>query len=1021
MIIQTIKVMKLKRNCLFIMKCSFITIAASITLTSMCWAKETVAQKILEHKVFVTIENKSLAEAFKMIEKKVKINFIYSSAIDYQQKISLPPRKEKLKDLLDRLLTPLNLSYKATEETIIVLNIKDQTTSEDSSDQATESGNNAANNKPDEITIQGRVVNQSNGEPLSGVSISIKGSNIGTTTDSVGFFNIKVPEPRTTLIISSVGFEKLELTAESISANTNILLKPAFGNMSDVVVIGSRSSKPRTDVSRPVPVDVMSAKDLQATGQIDLGQMLQFTSPSFNSAKTGINGVANFADPATLRGLSPDQSLVLVNGKRRHQFSAINNNVTIGKGTVVTDLNSIPSLAIDRLEIMRDGAAAQYGSDAIAGIVNLALKKTVNSGFVKIQYGAHKEGDGANFLAALNYGFKLGKEKSYFNFTLHYQNAKGTDRSDPFTGKIYRNTQAQEDSVRAARKAWPLTGPFKVSKYGSNENTAYQAFINTGYPLNNKWSLYAFGGVSKKNIIAHGFFRNAIPTDANSNPAIFPDGYAPVLPGKTLDYSVVTGINKTVTAGWNMDFSTGYGFNYLDLFAKNTTNPSMGSASPTNFYVGRSSFGQSTTELNFSKNYEGLWGTDAFNLAFGTQFRIDNFKLGAGDSASYIAGPLATSNGKAPGSSGRPGIAKTDETNESRTNIGVYADVETDITKNFLVAAALRYENYSDFGSNISGKLATRLNFSKSIAIRGSVNKGFRAPSLQQIFNSQTTSTAQAGQIRQTKQLPSNDARLQKIGIGNPKAETSWNYNVGITAKAGNGFLFTIDAYQIDIADRIIISEQLVVGPAIPALVPLFPGIREITFFTNHINTKTRGIDLVTIFRHNFKSNNNITASVAFTFNKTEISKIKVTPAELSAGAPNPSAIKIIDTISIALIESAQPGNKVLVSVAYQLGKLNISTKATYFGEVEAWEKPAGLAHRSQTFSGKTLIDASLTYTINNKFSVTVGGNNLTDTYPDKVFSNYASYSSGQIPYTRNANQFGFNGAYYYSTLSLKF
>jgi iron complex outermembrane receptor protein len=867
-------------------------------------------------------------------------------------------------------------------------------------------------------TVTGKITGDKD-EPLAGATVSIKGKSKAVTTDSEGKFTINA-ETGDVLVISSVGYLSYDVT---VSAETNYTVKLTTNdsNLGNITVVGSRG-KPRTDVNRPVPVDVISSKELENTGQVDLGQMAQFTSPSFNSAKNGINGVANFADPASLRGMSPDQSLVLVNGKRRHQFSAINNNVTVGKGTVVTDMNSIPALAVERMEILRDGAAAQYGSDAIAGIINLALKKNINSGTFKTQFGVTKEGDGGTAMAALNYGLGLGKKGSYFNFTLHYQYVGGTDRTDPYTGIFYNSTKRIDDSIRNARGVWPTNKPAYVTKYGSNQTKAYQAFINMGYPIGKDWSLYSFGGVSKKDIKAYGFLRNARSGDANSNPAIFPDGYIPELPGETLDFSLFAGVNKKSDAGWNIDLSTGYGLNYLDLFANNTTNPSMGAASPTNFYVGRNTFGQSTTEATFSKNYDGALGTKSINLAFGSQLRIDNFKLAEGDSASYKVGPLAQTNNKAPGSSGRPGIAPADKANESRTNIAVFADIESDITEKFLVAVAGRYENYSDFGSNISGKLATRLNFTKDFALRASINRGFRAPSLQQIFNSQTTSTVQAGVIRQTKQLRSDDARLKQIGIEEPKPELSWNYNVGLTAKAGTKFLFTLDAYQIDVTDRIIISEQLPVNSTIPALLVAFPtttGIREVTFFTNHINTRTKGIDFVTSFKHNFTPKSGLNASVALTFNKTEITSQKPTPSQLSAGATVP--VKLIDTISISLIETSQPRNKVLGSIGWQAGKFNVTAKGTYFGKVIAWEKPTGLPHRSQTYAGKTLVDVTAGYDISKRFSVTLGANNIFNVYPDKTFSNYASYASGQIPYTRNANQFGFNGSYYYTTLNLKF
>lgn len=876
--------------------------------------------------------------------------------------------------------------------------------------------NDSVKKTPSSIT--GIVVNAKTGEVLVGATVSVQNKHKTIITDNEGKFTIDAKQGDV-LEISFVGFEGSTL---KIGAEKNYTIKLSIEGTSidQVSVIGSRA-KPRTDVNRPVPVDIVSSKELENTGQVDLAQMAQFTSPSFNSAKNGINGVANFADPASLRGMSPDQSLVLINGKRRHQFSAINNNVTVGKGTVITDLNSIPAIAIDHIEILRDGAAAQYGSDAIAGIMNLSLKKNIHAGIFKTQVGTTQKGDGSTVLAALNYGFGLGKKESYFNFSLQYQYTTATDRTDPYTGIIYNKNRAKDDSIRKVRGVWPTNKPAYVTKYGSNETKAYQAFINASYPLNENWHAYSFGGLSRKDILAYGFFRNADPTDANANPLIFPDGYTPELPGKTGDYALFVGVNRKSINDWNIDVSTGYGLNYLDLFANNTTNPSMGAASPTNFYVGRSIFGQSTSEVNFSKNYDKAWGTKSINLAFGSQFRVDNFKLREGDSASYTVGPLAVSNNKAPGSSGRPGIALADRVNESRNNIGIYVDMESDITEKLLVALAGRYEHYSGFGNNLSGKLATRLKLTHNVAVRGSINRGFRAPSLQQIFNNQTTSTVQAGVIRQTKQLRSDDPRLKQIGMDDPKPELSWNYNVGITAKVANKLLFTLDAYQIDVTDRIIISEQLAVTNAIPALLAAFPtssGIREITFFTNHINTRTQGIDFVTSFKHQFTPKQSLSANVAFTFNKTTIASEKPTPSLLQAGAT--TNIKLIDTISRSLIETSQPRSKILASVGYQFNKFNITAKAAYFGKVTAWEKPTGLPHRSQTFAGKTLVDATVSYDLTKRFLITIGANNIFNVYPDKNFSTYGSYFSGQIPYTRNANQFGFNGSYYYITYSLK-
>ncbi|MDQ6608560.1 MAG: TonB-dependent receptor [Bacteroidota bacterium] len=862
------------------------------------------------------------------------------------------------------------------------------------------------------------IVRDDNGDVLEKATLHIKGLNNTTVTDINGAYTLAANKPFPwTVILSYSGRASQEFTVIREGQFDFTLTEP--GSLQNVTIVGTRG-KPRTDVNRPVPVDILTSRELQNTGQIELGQQLQFASPSYNSAKYGINGSLVYADYATLRGLGPDQLLVLVNGKRRHQFSIPHIGFSISRGMVVTDMNTIPSLAIERSEILRDGAASQYGSDAIAGIVNLRLREAVNQGTAKTQIGTTKEGDGTNFLAAINYGFKLGKEKSFLNFTLHYQKLGETNRSDPYTGTIYSTTKRIDDSIRAVRGFYPATAPFKIGVFGQSEVKSPQFFINAGYPINDKWALYGFGGYSYKKAIGYGFFRNAIPTNANSDSALFPNGYVPVFPAEDKDYSAVLGVTRTVLNGWNMDFSTGYGKNAVDRFARHTANASMGAASPTEFYVGYSSFGQSTTEANLSKYLKGLWRMKAVNIAFGSQFRVDKYVLKRGEEAAYKIGPLAATQNKTPGVQGIAGTAPEDEANKTRTNLGIYADLEADITERLLIATALRFENYSDFGSNFSGKLATRLNITKNVALRGSINRGFRAPSLQQIFNSATTTTVQAGAIRYTKQFASNATLLDSIGIEKPKPEISWNYNLGLAIKGGQKFLFTVDAYQIDIRDKIVVSEALTVAN-IAALKNRLQGtgIQIVSFFTNQVNTQTRGIDFITTYKTNVGSTGRLDASLGMTFNKTKITEIKKTPDQLQEGTT--ARIALIDTINIALIETAQPRQKLIFSLNYAIGKFNFIARSTYFGPVTAWEKPSGLPHIKQDFGGKTLLDASIGFNIARQLLLTVGSNNITNQYPDKVLPTLTAYNAGQSPYNRNVNQFGFSGAYYYSSLTLRF
>jgi len=810
-----------------------------------------------------------------------------------------------------------------------------------------------------------------------------------------------------------------------------------------ITVIGSRG-KPRTDVDRPVAVDVVSAAELRTTGQTDLGQQVQFTSPSFNSSKFGINGATNFADPASLRGMAPDQVLLLVNGKRRHQFSALNLNVSPGLGTVVSDLNSIPSGAVQRIEVLRDGAAAQYGSDAIAGVINLTLNNNSHGGTLSATTGVNKEGDGFTFKVSLNHGLRLGARGGFFNYTLEYFSANATNRADPYDGVLYPTAPSPftgptpafpyaTATPRADRGIYPAT-PFVVGNYGSNRNRTYQAFVNSELPLSDAVTAYAFGGYSRKDIRAFGFFR-APATFSNSDLAIFPDGYVPILPGRSIDWSAVAGLKSDV-GGWALDLSFGLGHNQLDQNALNTVNASLGAASPTSFYVGQTEFNQQIAELTASKQFDGALGMKSLNVATGAQWRRDNFQVHRGDVASYTIGPLAAS-GKASASNGRPGYAPQDENDISRRNIAVFVDLEADVSDAFLITGAVRYENYSDFGGNLSGKLAGRLKLGQGLALRGSYNRGFRAPSLAQIGNRVNTSTVQNGTILQTQQISSDDPRLARLGVPSPKAEISNGFAGGLTGNFG-AFTFTLDAFQIGIKDRIAITDGILTA-SFPAAATLFPGVREIRFFTNQIDTRTRGVDLVATYKTTLSDRLKLNMTLAGSHAATKVLRQRATPAALIVGASAANqAAPLLGLTAIELIEVALPRNKVLLSTTLDSGTFAFNVRGSYFGSVQAFSTGLSAADPNvrcnaanrcvQTFRAKTLVDLSLTWRATQAASLTIGANNIFNTYPDKwhakrdgFIGEAASYSNGQTPYTRNAGQFGFNGSYYYASANLKF
>ncbi len=906
--------------------------------------------------------------------------------------------------------------------------------------------------------ISGVIYDAENNETLIGASVSIKGTTIGEITDIDGSFSLNATEGQT-IIVSYTGYTTQEIELDS---RTSYDIRLSSGvELGEITVVGTRG-KPRTDVDRPVPVDVIDAKELKATGQTDLGQQVQYTSPSFNSAKYGVNGTTNYADPASLKGLGPDQSLVLVNGKRRHQFSTLQLNVAPGLGTVVTDLNSIPSGAIKRIEVLRDGAAAQYGSDAIAGIINLGLNDQNDGGSFTTTFGQHYSSpddaasagrefrDGFTIKNSLNYGFSLGKENSFFNFTLEHFDFAGTNRSDYYTGGLYPEAPVDSNGVftgpsedypyftedpRAERAIYP-DDDFVVGNYGANENETRQFFVNAAYPLGDKGlSVYAFGGFSQKDITAFGFFRNP-SRFSRAVLTVFPDGYVPISPGRGTDFSYVAGIKRNLADGWNFDLSYSKGNNRLFLDIFNTTNPSFGSATPTSFHVGTYNFSQDIVSADVSKNLGAVGGIAGLNLAFGAQFRTDRYYQTRGSDESFQAGPLAAL-GKDVGSSARPGIA--DDNDIDRSNVGVYADVEADISEDFLVAAALRFENYSDFGSNISGKLAARYKLSNLFSIRGSYNRGFRAPSLSQLGTINNTSTVQNGSVIITRQVPSADERLAQLGIEDPQAEISDNFNLGLTAKLFSGaLLLTVDAYQITIDERIVITERISTA-TYPAVAALFPDSREIRFFTNHADTRTQGIDFVAAYKWAFSENHKLNVSLAATFNATEVTGQQETPSEILEGAADDAqGLQLLGTTATELIEVAVPRQKVLLSAIYTIGKVNLTGKFTRFGEVQAFSR--GLSGNDsnvecnesdrcvQTFSSKIVSDFSIAYKFSDMFSLSVGANNAFDVYPDKYNTTLngfegtaSSYASGQIPYSRNSNQFGFNGRYLYMSANMNF
>lgn len=688
-------------------------------------------------------------------------------------------------------------------------------------------------------TVKG-IIKGADGQVLPGASIQLQGSKTGTVADNNGNYSLAVPPGKHTLVVSFAGYttERTEITvSETGIADLNIMLKEA-GDLSNITVVGSRNLS-RTRVETPVPVDVIPISQvINDIGQVDLNQILNFIAPSFQSARQTIADGTDHVDPAQLRGLGTDQVLVLVNGKRRHQSALVNVNGTVNRGAVSTDMSAIPATAIERIEILRDGAAAQYGSDAIAGVINIVLKKKTGLLEAGVSYGKYitkydknfalykltgktddpsvKARDGGNFQASVGYGFNLGK--GYLSITGEYISRGATNRTGTYTGAVYPNVNGvnRDDSIMLARGQ---TRNFFDMHIGNSEMNGGTVFYNFGYPVSEKTELYLFGGYSKKSGTAAGFYRypSGIPGNAKiyeSNVfAVYPSGFLPQINSDLTDFSTSVGV-RTKFNEWNFDVSNTFGINKFDFTIDQSVNYTqffIAGNKQTEFDAGGLKFWQNTVNADISGKYDFLEG---LNIAAGAEFRVDAFGINSGEEASYKN--YDTASKASAGAQVFAGFVNTIGDTKTRNAKALYLDLEQDFTKKILVTGALRFENYSDFGSTLNYKFASRYKFSDAFNVRASISSGFRAPSMQQRFYAKTNTlfvSTPAGLVPTESGTFTNDSKAAEIlGIPKLKEETSHNYSVGLTAKPFKGFEITVDAYQIDIDDRIVLTNNFTGG-----------------------------------------------------------------------------------------------------------------------------------------------------------------------------------------------------------------
>lgn len=792
------------------------------------------------------------------------------------------------------------------------------------------------------------------------------------------------------------------------SQNTNDTIAKE-SKIEEVSVTGSRNKK-RTVTNTPVPVDVIDIKQVsQSTGQIEVNQLLQFSAPSFNSNKQSGSDGADAVDPATLRGLGPDQTLLLLNGKRYHQSSLINLFGTKGRGNTGSDMNTIPIGAIKRIEVLRDGASAQYGSDAIAGVINVILNDR-NQGFEgNAFYGmnvfkspgdkdvvSERKIDGTTFDFSGNLGTKIGNKGGFGNFTVEFVNKD-----------------------RTIRNANPVKYSTPREKFGDAKSQNIYFFGNVELPLSDGLKFYSRQGFSHRKTNAYAWTRSA---DADGNiPEVYPNGFNPLQNTSITDFTFDNGL-KFKVAGWDVDFSNAFGSNRFTYQIDNTINATLGVKSPTSFNAGGHSLLQNTTGFNASKQFGVLNG---LNIAFGSEFRYEQFEIIKGEEASYamydINGNIVTAStpqnllvtnplsgdSRPGGSQGFPGYSQ--EVNKNRNNFAAYIDTELDITKNWMISAAGRFENYSDFGSTLNGKFATRYAITPKFAFRGSVSTGFRAPSLAQKYYSLQFTNFQSGQLV-TIQLASNDSDLAKtVGIPQLKQETSLNGSAGFTFNSGK-FTATVDGYYIKVKDRIVLTGNFSQDDDAIGNILAENHIDQAQFFTNAIDTRTKGVDVIISYTENI-GNGKLSATLAGNYNEMEITKVNTT--EKLQGKED----TYLSPRERAFILASAPKTKINLNLNYKIDKFNANVQLVRFDKVKLIGYSG--ADDYQLYGAKVTTDISFGYEFSKNFNLTIGSKNLFNRYPTLQTAHVdGNTESGGI---FDPVQMGFAGRQAFARLNFKF
>ena len=837
-----------------------------------------------------------------------------------------------------------------------------------------------------------------------------------------------------------------------------------------IVVTGTRRID-RTVANSPVPVDVLSAESLSNSGFTEINRQLTQEVPSFNFPQPSITDGTDVIRPATLRGLGPDQTLVLINGKRRHTSALLNINGSVGRGTSAVDVNLIPTIALSRVEVLRDGAAAQYGSDAIAGVINFQLRSARSGGKASATFGRYytkvnnvetyngvvtgpgnlpvfaaegspvlqldytgndrKRRDGETLTISGVLGLPVGSE-GFFDLAAEIQDRNPTNRTgaDPVR---------QYGLIAGALDPRELTFNRFSHRYGDAKTEDYKLFVNGAVPVGASGTqVYGFASLNKRDGESAGFYRTA--SNSRNIPAIYPDGFLPLITTDTNDYAGTLGVRGELSA-WRWDLSGQYGQDEVDFTIKNSLNTSLGPTSPTEFDSGGLHYGQALFNFDVSRDL-ALAFAKSTTVSLGAEYRRERFDIRAGEVDSYVAGPFPGPSGAQvfPGFQPIIGGVRVDRPHRRR-NISAYAEVDSNISDRLSLQGALRYEDYSDFGSDLNWKLSGRFAPLEGFAVRGSASTGFRAPSLQQQFYAARATNNVNGILLETVTLPVDNPVAIALGATPLDAESSFSLSGGLVFSAIPRLNVTLDLYQVDIDDRVVVTDNLVAtrdpitraptgadpGFSIAGILNAagFPFVDAARFFVNGVDTRTRGIDLVATYRvPNFGGGRlNLTAGV--NFNKTKIRKLLAAPGALG---DIPNLVLFGRQESLRLVQG-QPRTKLNFSADYDRDWFGGTIRATRYGKV----LDAGPTEFLDIpLKAKVITDLELRFKpMGDRFTLALGGNNLFDVYPTSTplgrAVNPATGLPANYPASRyvtpfsNFSPFGFNGRYLYGRVSVNF